>query len=88
MTRHELELLDSEDDDACYGGRSRQRRQRPRSHNVSFARQRRTPQIPLGIKARGGRRSTYRSLTRGNLRTMPGLSCAEVRGSVPGNETL
>jgi len=69
MTRHELEWLDSELDDARHDDRSRQRRERPRRSSVQFSKQRRPASVPLGINARGGRRSTYRSLTRGKVRT-------------------
>ena len=77
MTSREMELLASEFDEPA-SSRSYRKRPAPsrsatqRRSAVQFSRQRRTPGIPLGIHARGGRRSTYRSLSRGKIRAASG----------------
>ncbi|MCE9553174.1 MAG: hypothetical protein K8T91_07320 [Planctomycetes bacterium] len=70
MTRRELELLESDFDESSIHDRVYQRRQAPRRGVTQFAKQRRTPQIPLGMNARGARRSTFRSLSRGKIRAV------------------
>lgn len=87
MTRHELELLDTEYYEAFCDGRSHHRRQRPRSHNVSFSRQRRRPGVPLGIHARGRQRSTFRSLHRGRVGQAVVLLSSQPSVSTPCNPT-
>ena len=62
MTRRELELLESDFDESSSHDRFHRPRQAPRRRAARFPRQRRAPGIPLGINARGAKRSTFRSL--------------------------
>ena len=70
MTCRELELLESDFDESTGHDRLHQRPQRPRRGAVQYSRQRRTPIVPLGMQARGAKRSTFRSLTRGKIRAV------------------
>lgn len=70
MTCRELELLESDFDESTGHDRLHQRPQRPRRGAVKNSRQRRTPIVPLGMQARGAKRSTFRSLTRGKIRAV------------------
>lgn len=74
MTRHELEMLESDFDELSRHEGVPIRQTRPRRAASQCPRQRRTHSVPLGIQGRGGKRSTFPSHVRGKVRSIPVLA--------------